>query len=173
MTSWIKYNGNMKERILPQTLHICFFSWLGDYVHPWSTCMHTSQLQVLQLMCSTPLFGRLYAELSHVDWTSWRSHAMVHHQIINFFQMHEVGNSKEPVYKTKDLYATDRVIFFFFSDVPHLIKTTRNCWSNSFSHKNSRALRVSTYIMLWCSIDYVYSLCYYHALYIIERWQTH
>ena len=59
-----------------------------------------------------------------------------------FFQMHKVGNSQEPVYKTKNLYASDRDIFFF-SDVPHLIKTARNCWSNSFSHRNSRALWVS------------------------------
>ena len=63
-----------------------------------------------------------------------------------FFQMHKFGSSKEPVYKTKNLYANDRDIFFF-SDVPHLIKTTRNCWSNSFSHKNSRALWVSSLLL--------------------------
>ena len=56
-----------------------------------------------------------------------------------FFQMHKVDKSKEPVYKTKNLYANDRDIFFF-SDVPHLMKTIRNCWSNSFTHNNARAL---------------------------------
>lgn len=59
-----------------------------------------------------------------------------------FFQMHKVGNSKEPVYKAKNLYSSDRDIFLY-SDVPHLIKTARNCWNNLFSHKNSRALWVS------------------------------
>ena len=33
--------------------------------------------------------------------------------------------------------------FVFFSDVPHLIKTTRNCFSNSFAHANTRGMWVS------------------------------
>ncbi len=32
---------------------------------------------------------------------------------------------------------------YFFCDVPHLLKTTRNCFSNSFAHSNSRFLKVS------------------------------
>ncbi len=58
-----------------------------------------------------------------------------------FYQMH--GNGKEHVFKTSNPYHKNHSIYFF-SDVPHLIKTTRNCWSNSFCHKESRALWVST-----------------------------
>lgn len=58
-----------------------------------------------------------------------------------FYKMH--GSSKELVYKTKNPYREGQYIFFF-SDVPHLIKTTRNCWSNSFCHKETRALWVGT-----------------------------
>ncbi len=34
------------------------------------------------------------------------------------------------VYKTVNRYCHDRYIYFL-SDVPHLIKTTRNCWFSS------------------------------------------
>lgn len=58
-----------------------------------------------------------------------------------FFKMHRKG--KELAYKTTNPYSDDNREIYFFSDVPHLIKTTRNCWSNSFGHKQSRALWVS------------------------------
>ena len=35
-------------------------------------------------------------------------------------------------YKTRNRYRRDRYIYFI-SDVPHLIKTTRNCWYSSTS----------------------------------------
>lgn len=57
-----------------------------------------------------------------------------------FYKMH--GKKKNLVYKTDNPYREGQSIFFF-SDVPHLVKTTRNCWSNSFFHKESRALWVS------------------------------
>jgi hypothetical protein len=56
-----------------------------------------------------------------------------------FYSMH---GSSGLVYKTPNPFCNDRMIFFI-CDVPHLIKTTRNCWSNSFSHSQSRALWVS------------------------------
>ena len=58
-----------------------------------------------------------------------------------FYKMHAITKDKL-VYKTKNLFCDDRDVYFL-CDVPHLMKTTRNCWSNSFSHKNSRALWVS------------------------------
>ena len=57
-----------------------------------------------------------------------------------FYKMHR--SSREVVYKTENPYREGHNIYFF-SDVPHLIKTARNCWSNSFCHKESRALWVS------------------------------
>ena len=58
-----------------------------------------------------------------------------------FYKMNRT--EKGLVYKTNNPFSADREICFI-CDVPHLIKTTRNCWSNSFSHQNSRALWVST-----------------------------
>ena len=56
-----------------------------------------------------------------------------------FFRIH----GGKDVYKTLNPYADPPRSIYFFSDVPHLLKTTRNCWSNSFSHTRSRALWVS------------------------------
>lgn len=48
--------------------------------------------------------------------------------------------SKVP-YKTTNPFDTTRNIYYF-CDVPHLLKTTRNCFSNSFAHSRSRKLKV-------------------------------
>ena len=48
--------------------------------------------------------------------------------------------------------AEDRKIFFI-SDVPHLLKTTRNCWANSFGHSYKRQLWVS-YTKSACTMMY-------------------
>ena len=59
-----------------------------------------------------------------------------------FFKMH--GRGKKLIYKTPNVYSDDPSSeIYIFSGVPHLLKTTRNCWSNSFAHKWSRALWVS------------------------------
>lgn len=59
-----------------------------------------------------------------------------------FYKMHTSGCCDGLTHKTTNPFCEDRDIYFI-CDVPHLIKTTRNCWSNSFAHKMSRALWVS------------------------------
>ena len=61
-----------------------------------------------------------------------------------FFRMH--SNEKD-VYMTNNPYADEPRPVYFFSDAPHLIKTARNCWANSFAHTSSRALWVSSVYM--------------------------
>ena len=58
----------------------------------------------------------------------------------NIFCMH-ASNSKLR-YRTKNIYAADERLIYFFADVPHLMKTTRNCWSHS-SERGTRNLWVS------------------------------
>ena len=59
-----------------------------------------------------------------------------------FFRMH--SSSKDTLcYKTKNPYTDENRFLFFMSDVPHLLKTTRNCWSHSFGHGRTRTLWVS------------------------------
>ncbi|CAC5412162.1 THAP9 [Mytilus coruscus] len=56
-----------------------------------------------------------------------------------FFQLHKLDNRREPVYFTKNPHDENRNLYFI-SDVPHLLKTARNCLSNSYSHKKTRQL---------------------------------
>lgn len=65
-----------------------------------------------------------------------------------FFRMHKQASNgdEDIVYKTVNVYSPDNRPLFFISDVPHLVKTVRNCWSNSFGHSFTRNLMVSLYI---------------------------
>ena len=58
-----------------------------------------------------------------------------------FMKLH--GKKNEFIHKTANPYSNEERPLFFISDVPHLIKTTRNCWSNSFAHSHSRTMWVS------------------------------
>ena len=60
-----------------------------------------------------------------------------------------------PVHKIINPYSDEGRHIYFMSDVPHLLKTTRNNWSHSFSHGNTRNLWV--YIRL--AIYTCMSLC--------------
>uniref|UniRef100_A0A1X7VIA3 Transposable element P transposase n=1 Tax=Amphimedon queenslandica TaxID=400682 RepID=A0A1X7VIA3_AMPQE len=58
--------------------------------------------------------------------------------------MHRDSKSKDNfVHKVINHFADDHRQVFFFSDVSHLLKTTRNCLANSYAHKKSR--------QLWCN----------------------
>ena len=71
-----------------------------------------------------------------------------------FFRIH--GSSKSnTIYKTKNVYASDDRDVFFFSDPPHLIKTTRNCLSHSSMTSSSRSMWVSTYMY----VVYLFLVC--------------
>ncbi|CAC5374861.1 THAP9 [Mytilus coruscus] len=55
-----------------------------------------------------------------------------------FFKLH--GEDNDFVHYADNPYSSDNRVIYFISDVPHLIKTTRNCFYNSFSHKNTRKM---------------------------------
>ena len=44
----------------------------------------------------------------------------------------------EVVYREDNIFATEQRFIYFISHPPHLIKTKRNTFSNSFSHKNTK-----------------------------------
>ena len=71
------------------------------------------------------------------------------------FKMHFIMNDSDPdidvVYKTKNLYCTDRHIFFI-ADQPHLLKTARNCLANSGSGLMSRYMWNNGFYLLWSHI---------------------
>ena len=75
-----------------------------------------------------------------------------------FFRMHPKAddNNSDVMYKTKNVYAKDGRSLWFIPDPPHLLKTARNCLSNSGSHKNSRYLLNNGKHLLWSHISSLY-----------------
>ena len=70
-----------------------------------------------------------------------------------FFRLCTSSQSQEKSthFKCRNPYSEDDCPLYFFSDVPHLIKTTRNCWSHSYVGSKRRAMRVrhlATFITL-------------------------
>ena len=60
-----------------------------------------------------------------------------------FYRMHQDGVPlQQPLYKVRNPYSQEERWIYFFSDVPHLLKTTRNCWSHSFANGHTRELWV-------------------------------
>ena len=68
-----------------------------------------------------------------------------------FFRMHRELNDTTPIYKTRNPFAQEERWIFFISDPPHLIKTTRNCWSHS-ALNGTRLMTVSRVI----TVKYTY-----------------
>ena len=61
-----------------------------------------------------------------------------------FYQMcqkPQKGEPKSVPYKTSNPFREEGELFFF-CDPPHLLKTARNCFSNSFAHSKSRKMQV-------------------------------
>ncbi|KXJ07724.1 DNA transposase THAP9 [Exaiptasia diaphana] len=68
-----------------------------------------------------------------------------------FFRMHKAldgGAGGDECYRTINIYAPTRYIYFF-ADVPHLIKTTRNCLRSSGSGKCTRYMWNDGLYVLW------------------------
>ena len=58
-------------------------------------------------------------------------------------------------YRSPNAFTSESRSVYLISDVPHLLKTTRNCWSNSQAHSRSRCL--------WVSVVHYYSQVYVSA----------
>jgi hypothetical protein len=85
-------------------------------------------------------------ELNELEVTSFTCDGLSANR--KFFRISkDVAKSLKIPFKTTNPYNQDRSVYFF-CDVPHLLKTTRNCFSNSYAHSHSRKLTVSS---LLCS----------------------
>ena len=63
---------------------------------------------------------------------------------------------KGVVYRTENLFSSEKRFIYFFADVPHLIKTTRNCLYNSGSGRATRYMWNSGFFLLWSHISNFY-----------------
>ena len=76
-----------------------------------------------------------------------------------FFRMHKglEGDSKESVvYRSKNIHSNENRFIYFFADAPHLIKTARNCLSNSGSGRATRFMWNDGLYILWSHISAFY-----------------
>ena len=78
-------------------------------------------------------------ELYDIPVTSLTSYGAKHNW--PFYGLCQAQGSGKLLYKCANTYRED-VELYFFCDAPHLLKTARNCFSNSFSHSKSRKMQV-------------------------------
>jgi len=58
-----------------------------------------------------------------------------------FIRMHRSPDNQDAIiYRAVNIFSADQRFIYFVSDVPHLLKTARNCFSNSYSHKMTRKM---------------------------------
>ena len=85
-----------------------------------------------------PLFRRLCSDLSVVAVTA--DGASHNRHFFHLCCFSEDGKKSPIPFVTKNPFAERDV--YLFCDPPHLIKTARNCFSNSFAYKMSQELKV-------------------------------
>ena len=66
-----------------------------------------------------------------------------------FFRMHAGVGDASPTFKTRNPFAKEERWLYFICDPPHLIKTTRNCWSHS-GWNGTRLMKVCS--VYYCSV---------------------
>ena len=89
----------------------------------------------------------------------------------SFFQLHhllDLDNDKSICYKTINLFATWRFIYFF-ADAPHLLKTARNCLRHSCFGEKGRCMWNCGCYLLWSHIIQIYKEDMQSGLKILPR----
>ena len=61
--------------------------------------------------------------------------------------MKDPSDATTPAYRCPNPFTDEDRSLYFIADVPHLLKTTINCWSNSYGHNRKRTLWVSYYVL--------------------------
>ena len=145
---YMNMKGTAQKTFLSENhklLHTCLWSEDSGLCFPYA-----------QFLCSSLSGDQLYPLVwdcvSHLEMIGFKVLAMTadgascNRKFMSMLQQSGAKKSASSdgiVYQIDNIYAPDNRPIFLFSDVPHLIKTTRNCWSNSFAHRNSRKLWVS------------------------------
>lgn len=123
------YNYNYDEIVYNNALHVIIkdIIIIGEQIYPvvWEVvkALEMYRLPVVSLVSDGAKPNRRFYQMCQ----SSGKHGAIPYKSFNPYQ------------KEADLY--------FICDVPHLLKTSRNCFSNSFAHSKSRTLKVrSLYI---------------------------
>ena len=77
-----------------------------------------------------------------------------------FFRMHKhmdgQDHTRDVVYRVRNIYSTEDRYIYFISDPPHLVKTARNCLSNSGAGRETRYMWNNGKYLLWSHITQLY-----------------
>ena len=73
-----------------------------------------------------------------------------------FINLHRQDGQQGVVYRADNIFAPEPRFIYFISDPPHLLKTARNCFSNSYCHKKSRKLWKDNKDISWLHIVNLY-----------------
>ena len=93
----------------------------------------------------TELYFMVWEVIRHLECCSLKVIALScdgasHNRL--FYKLHDKKVAAKPTFKTTNHYSPEKRDIYFISDVPHLMKTVRNCWSHSFAHGEHRPLWV-------------------------------
>ena len=70
----------------------------------------------------------------------------------------DINPDVDVIYRARNMFSgADNRFVYFISDVPHLLKTSRNCLSNSGSGKRTRYMWNNGYFLLWNHIADLYN----------------
>lgn len=81
-------------------------------------------------LTSSSLFSILWEGIERLEELGFKVLAITGDGASTNRKTHSNG-SEGPCYKTPNPYTSEERSIYFFSDAPHLLKTTRNCWSHS------------------------------------------
>ena len=125
--------------------HFPCTSLTAEFLYPivWDAIRHEALgLKVLVLTCDgagpNRKFFRLHKDREEVQRKAQEEvRKEVQEGVQRKYQeevQEEVQQISSVVYKTPNPYSEEERWIYFISDVPHLIKTTRNCWANKKRH---------------------------------------
>ena len=75
----------------------------------------------------------------------------------------------EVTYKTINLFSKEKGFIYFISDVPHLIKTARNCLSNSRNNRCTRYMWNDGMYVIWNHIEDIFYEDRKYGLHILPK----
>ena len=65
----------------------------------------------------------------------------------------DANRDEDVVYRTVNIFSTEKRFIYFFADAPHLLKTARNCLESSGEGSSGRLLWNDGYFMVWNHIS--------------------
>ena len=107
-----------------------------------------------------PIFWKAVCYLENIDLHVISATADGAASNRRFFRMHKFLQGEgvsDVIYRTRNIYSIEHRYIYFFADVPHLIKTARNCLSNSGAGRSTRYMWNDGFHLLWSHIAAIYN----------------